>query len=311
MLACLQPEQLQELFVMSTAAQLVEALPHFSGLHSLTLGTLSRDLPDGMAAALSQLPRLRSLNLSSTSGLPLAQLVAAIALRTNLSKLVLRAAHAEQPWELRHLTCLHQLSSLQLSALSEDTCIRAPEPALLPALKEFKFETLCSEPSDGAGVQVRSRVALPFCSPIAARLQPERAGGIASSNGLHCSAALTKPFRFQCQVAAYAMKSCSCFDRNSLEARLVGGNTEQLSIAALAPAGSLPQLLSVLRPGNVQAILGLQLLGSHGPWDLYPALGSNSARLFIRQRRRQLRCSGASPGGPSPAAAQPALCGLL
>lgn len=153
--ACLQPQQLQALEVWEPSQQLIAALPRFSRLTSLDLGTWHHDLPAGTAAAITQLNQLCGLSLGSDH-MPHA-VIAAVLTCTQLRKLHVEYDSIEQPQALRQLTALHQLTSLELEVLAadEEGCLHPPEAALFPALQTYRFSVECSETSDSLGVQVR------------------------------------------------------------------------------------------------------------------------------------------------------------
>ncbi|PRW45516.1 small GTP-binding [Chlorella sorokiniana] len=135
--ACLQPARLQDLLLWHAEPQLVAALPRFSNLTLLCIGTIEDDMPAGMDVALLALPHLRNLSLTNSS---IAETVAAaVATCAQLTQLWLRTDRFEQPRALRQLTRLCQLNSISLLAAGEDACLHAPEPALLPALETFEL----------------------------------------------------------------------------------------------------------------------------------------------------------------------------
>lgn len=158
-MGALQPQRLQDLAAEYPTPQLLAALPRFSRLSRLELGTYYRKLPAGTGAALQQLQQLHSLSLACSSKLPagtaaaLRQLVQLRSLSLNVEKLQQGAVDAilactqltelslervtfEQRGALLQLTQLSQLASLALQARG----IQLPEPALLPDLTTFKCE---------------------------------------------------------------------------------------------------------------------------------------------------------------------------
>ncbi|PRW61492.1 receptor 12 isoform X1 [Chlorella sorokiniana] len=146
-----QPRQLEELFVLNAAPQLVEALPRFSCLTLLSLGLTEDYLHPGTAATIRQLPQLLNLTLYSST-LPPHALEAVLAC-AQLTNLHLSSDEFEQPQALTQLTRLRQLGSLWLLTVSEER-LYVPEPAQLPALTSYQFEVNGSQWGSHRGMQV-------------------------------------------------------------------------------------------------------------------------------------------------------------
>ena len=157
----LNVQLLESLATQGSVAQLPQ-LPRFSRLTRLHLWS-QQDVAAGIAALLPQLPQLQSLKLSSGKTILANEDLRGILFGTQLTELDLFMDSFEQPEALRHLTRLRQLRRLFLRAsnFKEPCRLDPPEPAQLPALERFAFQSSGVEVDDesgDAGVLVRRAV---------------------------------------------------------------------------------------------------------------------------------------------------------